>query len=281
MYLGGPVAPNCTINKIKSSPGPTARTRILLHPSTQIAESSTIYVHPQTSQSSPCTPKSPTHPQTPLRQKSLFQARLHQAPEHHRHKAGRAAPAELRRQKIPSPKTSSSPHIRKSHKQKWQGPTSPCHTDYPKKSHLNNRSIIRQLGKLSPYCPHCIHNLTHPLFRRLLCTADILSEQTLRNAKSTRNGRSIQLRMLHKQPVQHRITLLLKKAIETKILIKLRPRYTESISSKTLSLLLRSLPQTRIIRETLTSLPTVNCTYPDSRIRHPNLFNLYHITYAY
>ena len=70
MYLGGPVAPNCTINKIKSSPGPTARTRILLHPSTQIAESSTIYVHPQTSQSSPCTPKSPTHPQTPLRQKS-------------------------------------------------------------------------------------------------------------------------------------------------------------------------------------------------------------------
>lgn len=62
MYLGGPVAPNCTINKIKSSPGPTARTRILLHPSTQIAESSTIYVHPQTSQSSPCTPKSPTHP---------------------------------------------------------------------------------------------------------------------------------------------------------------------------------------------------------------------------
>ena len=124
------------------------------------------------------------------------------------------------------------------------------------------------------YFTNGIKNQRDPCIAGILFSADILSHQTLGDAKTSCYGRYIQLRMSHKHLIELCRFFFVKETLKTQIFIYILPMKPIFISLIVSPLFRCGISQAWIVREFLTCLLSTGRSYPYGIICKPNLLNL-------
>ena len=135
--------------------------------------------------------------------------------------------------------------------------------------------------KLFTYFGNFLQYLSFTLLRRLLCSINVLSHQTLIDAQPATNSRSVQLWMREENKRNTRwFRVFVFKTLKRHVLVKLMPMNTLIVHFVACTFLIRRIAQTTVVEQGLPQRPTVICQAINAVIIKPNLRNL-HLSHSF